>query len=40
MNEVDQTLGIYQYDLVDVGRQCLANIFCDLLKMVMVAYVV
>ena len=40
MNEVDQTLGTYQYDLVDVGRQCLANIFCDLQKMVMVAYVV
>ncbi len=40
MNEVDQTLETYQYDLVDVGRQCLANIFCDLQKMVRVAYVV
>ena len=40
MNEVDQTLETYQYDLVDVGRQCLANTFCDLQKMVMVAYVV
>ena len=40
MNEVNRTLGTYQYDLVDVGRQCLANIFCDLQKMVKVAYVV
>ena len=40
MNEVDRTLGTCQYDLVDVGRQCLASIFCDLQKMVMVAYVV
>ena len=40
MNEVDRTLGTYRYDLVDVGCQCLANIFCDLQKMVRVAYVV
>ncbi len=40
MNEVDQTLGTYEYYLVDVGRKCLTNIFCDLQKMVMVAYVV
>ena len=40
MNEVDRTLGTSQYNLVDVGRQCLANIFYDLQKMVRVVHVV
>ena len=39
MNEVDRTLGTSQYNLVDVGRQCLANIFYDLQKMVRVVHV-
>ena len=40
MNEVGRTLGTYRYDLVDAGHQCLASIFCDLQKMVRIAYVV
>ena len=40
MNEVDRTLGTSPYDLIDVGHQCLANIFCELQKMARVVYVV
>lgn len=36
--EVDTTLGTYQYDLVDIGRQCLVNLFYDMYTMFVLAY--
>lgn len=36
--EVDPNLGTFQYDLVDIGRQCLVDLFFDLYTMFSASY--
>ena len=36
--EVESAVGPYQYDMVDIGRQCLVNLFYDLYHMFQLSY--
>lgn len=35
---IDSSVGPYQYDLVDIGRQCLVDLFYDMYRMYSLAY--
>ena len=35
---IDSSVGPYQYDLVDIGRQCLVDLFYDMYRMYTLAY--
>lgn len=36
--QVESTVGPYQYDIVDIGRQCLVDLFYDIYRMFQISY--